>query len=192
MVFRVSVRRTPVPSNPDFLPEARWRTACRQILSEPIRSSVPKSQRWRLYHAFPRSGHVAFVSEIKDLRRRANKLRSARLKFVAQSRCHFFLPRGQYLWCAHATPRGWSRRTHGSKGRLRGTWADMETACAPMPPPASIRFYAVRFCGVVADKGGVPGGVGAGALTYGAPDRGRPASAFSKKRTRYAQPEHFC
>ena len=41
---------------------------------------------------------------------------------------------------------------------------------------------------VVADKGGVPGGVGAGALTYGALGRG-PVSVC--KQTRNAQPEHF-
>ena len=45
---------------------------------------------------------------------------------------------------------------------------------------------------VVADKGGVPGGVGAGALTYGAPGRGPVSVCFRrKKQTRNAQPEHF-
>src|SRR6516165_1778732 len=37
---------------------------------------------------------------------------------------------------------------------------------------------------VVADKGGAPGGVGAGALTDAAPDRGRTASAFVRKSGR--------
>ena len=45
---------------------------------------------------------------------------------------------------------------------------------------------------VVADKGGVPGGVGAGALTYGTPGRGPVSVCFrQKKRTRYTLPEHF-
>ena len=45
---------------------------------------------------------------------------------------------------------------------------------------------------VVAEKGGVPGGVGAGALTYGALGRGPVSVCFrSKKQTRNAQPEHF-
>jgi hypothetical protein len=45
---------------------------------------------------------------------------------------------------------------------------------------------------VVADKGGVPGGVGAGALTYGALGRGSVSVCFrQKKQTRNAQPEHF-